>query len=114
VSGKLVRKFDGPEGQVIELAIGPPVPDENDWRCDVCIDGKLRYAMGVDAVQAMWLALCLAATELYTSAAYVAGELSWLGGADLGLPIPEVIRDDVAEDMKLAEELLATRQRGGR
>lgn len=114
MSGRIVRTFNGPDGKLVELVIGPPVPDQDDWRCDVRIDGKLRYAMGVDAVQAMWLALCLAGAELYSSKAYEAGELLWHGGADLELPVPEIIREDVAESMRQVAQILAAKQKGGR
>lgn len=110
----LVRIYERAGEQEFRLEIGLPVPDQDDWRCDVRIDGKLRYAMGVDAVQAMWLALCLAGAELYSSKAYKAGELLWHGGADLELPVPEIIREDVAESMRQVAHILAAKQKGGR
>ncbi|MFL6621613.1 MAG: DUF6968 family protein [Sulfurifustis sp.] len=55
----------------------------------------VRYAGGVDGVQALQLALKMIGADLYTSQEAQAGKLSWGGGKnlDLGFPVPEVLRD---------------------
>ncbi len=44
-----------------------------------------RYAYGIDGVQALGLALEMARAEL-EAAGRGGGAVTWLGGADLGLP----------------------------
>lgn len=74
-----------------------PVDDGGSWFCPVRIeglgDGKVRRAGGVDAVQAIHLALKLIATLLYTSDEYKGGRLRWLNQSNLGLPVADAIAD---------------------
>ena len=88
--------------QKVEVLIGKPEPCPNgiDWYCPhqtVGVrSGKVRYAIGIDPMQALVLALSMVGAELYTSDEYEAGRLSWDCGAvkgDLGFPVPENIRD---------------------
>lgn len=106
----LVRHYTGRDGRSIELVVGQPEPDGNDWCCAVRVDGKASKAMGVDPIQAILLALTIAATRLYCSDEYPRGELTWMGGADLGLPIADSIRVDVeAARVEVARVLDARR-----
>jgi hypothetical protein len=72
--------------QKVEVLIGrpEPCPDGIDWYCPHQIlgvgSGRVRYAIGVDTVQALALGLSMIGAELYTSAEYEAGRLSWEGG----------------------------------
>lgn len=83
----------GQAPRTVTVRIGRPEPDPEegcDWRCAVRIDGLgdggLMYANGVDSAQALLLAFQLAGIRLrYTSDAVT---LAWLGGADLGFPLP--------------------------
>jgi hypothetical protein len=77
----------------------PTPPD--DYYCPFQITGlgnnKIRYAAGVDAVQALWLALQMVGGILYTSEAYESGALEQFPGdtskyRDLGFPVAETIR----------------------
>jgi hypothetical protein len=43
--------------------------------------------MGVDEMQALFLALQAIGNRLYTSAYFKAGKLTWLGRRDLGFPV---------------------------
>ena len=94
--------------QKVQVLIGKPErsPDGVDWYCPQQIvgirSGSVRYAMGVDPVQALVLALCMVGAELYASAEYEAGRLSWDCGAvkgDLGFPVTENIRDALPKGM---------------
>jgi hypothetical protein len=76
----------------VRLAIGRPEPDpepDGDWRCRVMIEGLGprvdQHAYGVDAVQALALALEMARAHLQPSSAQPA-RVRWLGQTDLGLP----------------------------
>ncbi len=86
----------------VEVLIGKPepCPDGIDWYCPhqtVGVgSGRVRYAIGVDTVQALVLGLSMVGAELYTSEEYESGRLSWDAGAstgNLGFPVPESIRD---------------------
>ena len=88
--------------QKVQVLIGKPemLPGSEDWYCpyqSVGIgSGKVRYAIGVDPVQALVLSLSMLGAELYCSSEYEAGRLSWECGAvkgDLGLPVSQNIRD---------------------
>ncbi len=79
-------------GPPVRLLVARPEPDPapgGDWRCRHVIVGLGApvdaYAYGVDPLQALGLVLEMARAEL--EAASRAGErVTWLGGADLGLP----------------------------
>lgn len=77
----------------VRLALGHPEPDPapgGDWRCRVIIVGLPyavdRYAYGVDGVQALTLALEMAAADLRHAALPSGERLTFLGGPDLCLP----------------------------
>jgi hypothetical protein len=83
--------------QRVEILIGKPEPcsDGVDWYCPHQTlgigSGKIRYAVGVDSVQALILGLSMVGAELYASEEYESGRLSWDGGArtgNLGFPVP--------------------------
>ena len=89
------RTFFLADGGAVTLVIGRPenFPGGEDFRSSFQIigigDEKLRYALGADSMQALVIALKIAATYLKQSDEYRAGRLTW-GGAlkpgDLGLP----------------------------
>lgn len=91
------RSFETPDGPV-RLQIWPPRPDEKDWRCDYSIQGpegvRPGYGMGVDAVQALYLALQGAHIALLMSEHGRAGRLTWLEQTDLALPLPAYLTAD--------------------
>ena len=88
-------------GKTVTVLVGKPekFPDAEDYYCPYQILGlgneRVRRAGGVDAVQALELALKMIGTDLYTSKESQSGELSWSGGkkGDLGFPVPDVLRD---------------------
>lgn len=96
------RELTLDEDRKVEVLIGKPepCPDGVDWYCPHQTvgrgSGEVRYAIGVDTVQALILALSMVGAELYYSEEYSAGRLTWDCGAvkgDLGFPVPENIRD---------------------
>lgn len=90
------RRFDTPGGEVI-CRFRCPHPDGPDFRCDyeIAWPDRVRssYGMGVDAVQALLLAMQKAHTDLLISPEREAGELRWLGQRTLGLPVADALRD---------------------
>jgi hypothetical protein len=91
-----------PKGKEVTVAIGKPRKFRNgiDYYCPFQIlgmgDDQVRYCGGVDAVQALQLALENIGTRLYSSKDAKTGTLSWDAGrtkGDFGFPVPNVIRD---------------------
>ncbi|MFC5742010.1 DUF6968 family protein [Dyella tabacisoli] len=68
-----------------------PTLDDVDYRCDVHIDWPDRqqrlHVFGIDAVQALFLAMQCAHAELLASPEHGSRTLTWLGGYDFGLPL---------------------------
>jgi hypothetical protein len=85
----------------ITVVIGRPekFPEGEDYYCPYQIvgigNGRVRYGGGLDAVQALQLALKKIGADLYTSPEAQSKQLSWVGGdaGDLGFPVPDSIRD---------------------
>jgi len=80
----------------ITVQIGKPkqFPNKSDYYCPYRIigigDEKIRYAAGIDAVQAIQLAMVKIGAEIYTSTEAKSGRLRWDGDekGDLGFPAP--------------------------
>ena len=86
----------------VTVKIGKPekFPDGDDYYCPYQIegigDGRVRYAGGVDAVQALELTLNRVGAELHASSEAKSGTLNWVGGKnsnDLGFPLPDPLKD---------------------
>jgi hypothetical protein len=85
----------------IEIKIGKPqkLEDHSDYYCPYQIIGlgndTIKYAIGIDGIQALQLTLSRIGTELYTSEEGKMGNLRWVGdeNGDLGFPVPDSIRD---------------------
>ena len=89
------RQLVGKKGEqtfTVTVKIGRPVPHpEGDWECPYLISGppnpiSIRVA-GVDAVQALYLALRMIGSDLRFL--YKDIHLQWLDMDDLGFPVPE-------------------------
>jgi hypothetical protein len=89
-------------GKKVTVLIGKPekFSGAEDYYCPYQILGlgseRVRYAGGIDAVQALELTLKMIGTDLYTSQEAQGNELSWNGGqksGDLGFPVPNVLSD---------------------
>ncbi|HUO98666.1 MAG TPA: hypothetical protein VMU01_08345 [Rhizomicrobium sp.] len=93
------REFELESGGTVTAFLGQPYPvdDGGTYFCPYQIDGigsrVIRRAGGVDAVQALLLALQMMATDLYCSDAGRQGKLRWLGKRNLGFPVPKSIAD---------------------
>lgn len=97
-----VREYELDSEKTVTIYIFKPFLDEQDYRCNFEIIGLLKdfrsYAMGVDSVQALFLALNRIATILYTSDEYEDGKLKLYGSFNLSLPYPDTISDSVKHD----------------
>lgn len=82
-----------PSTAVVAFAKPVRVPNSTDYVCYYQIEGLscagIRKAMGVDSIQALFLALTSAASILYTSEEHKAGWLTYLDESNLGLPAYE-------------------------
>ena len=94
-----IRELELENGQTITIRIGKPeiYPELTHYYCPYQIVGigkeDIRYANGVDSVQALLLALSKIGIELYTSNEATNGQMKWIGEPDLGFPVPESIKD---------------------
>ena len=90
----VTRRFDLTDGRHVDIYIWRPVediaPEGSAFRCDCQIvglgDEEAKAIFGVDAVQALTLALQWLGTILYDSPAFAAGDLTFFGDRELGLP----------------------------
>ncbi|MGE0129678.1 MAG: hypothetical protein AB7U82_16485 [Blastocatellales bacterium] len=91
-----VLRLQTDDGVVREIIVrlGKPEPDGQDWACVYQITGFARTCgmriYGVDAFQALLLAICSLMVDLEAQTTRAGGRLSWLGG-DLGFPSPDSI-----------------------
>jgi len=99
------RTYSAQDGEIVSVRIGTPFTPpgwEGNSICPYQILGlgndKIRYAPGIDGVQALYLALKRIATDLYTSDQGRAGTLRFLGMRNLGLPVEEAISDLVPRE----------------
>lgn len=95
----------GGEARKVLLRIGMPrlaTESGGHWVCPVQIlgigDDSLLEAAGIDAVQALHLGMVMAGVKLTYPPRGVT--ITWHGGSDLGLPLP----DPNAEDFELGED----------
>lgn len=101
-----ILKLETEAGPVdVPVTIEAPQPDDRSWRCAYTIGWPEQpwelAAYGVDAVQALDLAMRKIATELYMSQYHQAGTLRWeRPGGGYGFPILKVSRDLLVGDDK--------------
>ena len=91
----ITREFELADGSTFSVTWNTPEADGNDYRCDYVFNlkGQERrsHAFGVDAVQALLLALGKAHIDLLASPEGRSSEIKWLGLTDLGLPLPSSV-----------------------
>jgi hypothetical protein len=79
------------------LAHTPHLESACPWRIEGMGSGKIRYAVGIDQVQAVWLAMQSIGGDLYASEEYRAGRLKAFANdndhGDLGFPLPQGFAD---------------------
>ena len=85
------------DGQNVECRFYRPARDGTDFLCRYTIDlpGKPResHGYGVDAIQALLLAMKKAHVEMLVLRDKKGHRVEWLDDANLGLPIDELLRD---------------------
>lgn len=82
----------------IWIHIRKPVPEKKSWKCEYEIswpEGKeVSAAFGIDALQAMVLALQMIGSDIYSSSYHKSGKLrAYDSIKGYGFPLPHVIRD---------------------
>jgi len=95
IATRILYLSENKEKKVL-IIIGKPeqFPDHSDYYCPYKISGigdeKVRYAGGIDAVQAVQLVMVMIGGELYSSIEAKTGQLRWEGDeeGDLGFPAP--------------------------
>lgn len=88
---------------VVHVRLYMPEQDEQAWICKYEIGWpageKRSFARGVDAIQAILLALYKIGIEIYTSDYHKAGELTWLApGRGYGFPVSKSVRELLTGD----------------
>jgi hypothetical protein len=84
-------------GRRVVIKLHAPERQAEDWICrfEIGWPGQpaARWGSGVDALQALVQALQMIGAEVYTSADFEAGDLTWLPGySGCGLPVPTNVR----------------------
>jgi uncharacterized protein DUF6968 len=103
---KLDARIQGHD-TAVQIRIFQPVCENEAWTCEYEIDwpsgAKSGRAVGVDAIQAILLALQKVGVTLYTSDYHKNGQLSWpSSGSGYGFPVPSNVRDLlIGEDLRL-------------
>jgi hypothetical protein len=82
----------------VPVNIYAPEPADLDWICRFEIgwasEPQQKYAVGIDAAQALLFAMQMIGAELYASDQHESGRLVWLErGKGYGFPVPAGIRD---------------------
>jgi hypothetical protein len=98
IATRILTLRDGGKSTEIPVHLHAPVRDGIDWSCKIELHWPgqplTRAAVGVDAVQAIQLAMKMIGALLYTSEHHEAGRLAWLSsGQGYGFPVPGTIRD---------------------
>jgi hypothetical protein len=92
------RRLELKDSATVIVRFFRPEPREVDYRCGYQIswpDRERRFDIyGIDAVQALILAMQAAHAELLSSAEGKSGLLLWLGEPDLGLPLPGALKPE--------------------
>jgi hypothetical protein len=92
------RQLELSDGSAVIVRFFRPEPREVDHCCDYQIswpDRERRFHIyGIDAVQALILAMQAAHADLLSSPEGKSGLLLWLGERDLGLPLPAALKPE--------------------
>lgn len=103
IASRVLKLRKGNNDIEIPIRIFVPKKEAVDWSCRVEIgwpDETLAMdVMGIDAVQALDLALKMAGAQIYGSDHHLSGKLAWLEpGQGYGLPVPNNLRDLLVGD----------------
>jgi Domain of unknown function (DUF6968) len=96
IATRVLRLVGDDSTTEIRVQIGKPCqfPDGRGFYCPYQISGlgnaKVRYAAGIDAVQALQLVMGIIGADLHSRNRSCEGKLRWEGdrGGDLGFPSP--------------------------
>lgn len=99
---RLLLYVDGAEVGV-RVRVFSPVEGSLDWSCraEICWPDEMEEVTlyGIDAVQALCLALQTVGARLYMSDAHKQGRLRWSEpGTGYGFPVPKMMRDELIGD----------------
>ena len=89
----------GPSGEIeVAVRLFRPEEDAGMWICRYEIDWpsqeRSHFAAGIDAIQAIFLALQMVGIELYTSTYHKSGFLKWSEQSQgYGFPVARNVRD---------------------
>jgi hypothetical protein len=105
IATRVLFLHDGNRESEIPIRIHAPERAKVDWICRFEIEwpeGKAeRWGAGVDAVQALLIALQMIGAEIYASRHHESGRLIWLERArGYGFPVTNNIRDLLEGDDK--------------
>ena len=105
IASRVLKLRQGPDEIPVPIRVFAPEQRDIDWACRFEIDWPDEtftfYAMGVDAVQALELALKMIGASLYGSDHHASGSLMWLeSGRGYGFPVSYNIRDLLVGDDK--------------
>jgi hypothetical protein len=101
-----VLKLRRTTGEIeIPIRIFAPKQEANSWSCKLEVDWPdstlAMAAGGVDAIQALHIALQIVGAQIYASDHHASGNLMWLEpGKGYGFPVPYNIRDLLVGDDK--------------
>lgn len=104
ITQRLLTLRDGGTDIPVAVDIHAPVRlSDTEWRCNYAIgwpdDKAERWSSGVDAVQALQLAMMMIGAELYASDHHRDGRLFWdRPGNGYGFPVGNNIRDLLVGD----------------
>ncbi len=88
--------LEGADQRPVHVQIERPMLAKGRYECKFSIAGLsqpfVSRSVGIDSVQALWLALQMVGTRLYTSPEFEANLLSWNGMRNLGFPTPEGLK----------------------
>lgn len=103
IATRLLKLRHNGSGVEIPIRVFSPREEDASWKCDFEIgwpDGVLAMAAGgVDAVQALDLALKMIGAIIYASDHHASGKLMWLEpGKGYGFPVTNNLRDLLVGD----------------
>lgn len=103
IATRTLQIIDGENRIDVPIRIFAPQYLGVDWECHIEIEWpdktSKRYAGGIDAVQALELAMQLIGVELYCSDAHESGRLVWMdAGRGYGFPVTTNLRDKLIGD----------------
>ena len=103
IGSRLLKLKLGSGHRDLQVRLFVPEKGESDWSCRYEIDWpeglRESAAYGIDAIQALHLALQKIGVDLYASDHHKTGTLMWEGtGGGYGFPVPKNLRDMLVGD----------------